>query len=146
MSRIRTLSLLAAIVLPSVSGMKPNENAIAAASVLGRQEPARPVAPLADAVVGGVARYRLERIPLRAFRRVRALAVEAARVCAAIGQELTGRQRDIPSAAAATPALLAGEALLGVEAEGGHRPAVYDGPARPRSSCGFDATSDRSLD
>ena len=36
MSRIRTLSLVAAIVLPSVSGMSPNAKAIAASSVLGR--------------------------------------------------------------------------------------------------------------
>jgi hypothetical protein len=87
-----------------------------AAAVVFGEEAAGPVRPLADARVAGVAGYGLEGVAGRAFGQVLALAVEPFGMRAPVGVHLAGAERDVPPAAAATPALPAREALLGIEA------------------------------
>ena len=88
------------------------------APVLGREEPAGAVRALADARVAP--RQRVEGIRLRPLGRVLALAVVALGLRLPVRLHLAGGERDVPAPAAAAAALLAGEALLGIEKKRRH--------------------------
>jgi len=110
------------------------EPLVDAAPVVVGKEPAGPVRALADAEVAGVPGDRLERVA-RGLGRPFRLREPLARPRLPIRVDLGRGDGDVPSAAAAAAALLAGEALLGVVAEGDHGDgSVYARARRARSA------------